>query len=312
MIQRVWLTPWIRAVALRYLVPAWFLVFALAHVLDIVPEGRLGIDGRIYQRAASAWLNGMDPWATGITLPDRTYHFAGLPPTVVAFIPSTIVPEHVFGAVSFVVSAVSAVWIVRKLHLAWWWLLFPPLVLGVLLGQPGIWVLALLLTAHPAAEALAAAFKIYALVPLVARLRYLGILIFVAASVASVVTMLDLWVLWAQQGLAVASRLVDEAAGGAGASARWWLVPPTAAAILYIAVLDRRAAGWLAVPAMWPSAQYHYPAMALPAIRVLPALVFAMPVAGAPAVAVIVHALLMAWDRAARRLEAARVSPTGD
>jgi hypothetical protein len=295
--ERLWLSPWFRAVALRYLVPAWFLIFALVHVIDIVPEGRLGFDGRIYHRAAAAWLQGMDPWSTGITLPDRTYHFAGLPPTVLAFVPTTVLPEALFGGISVVVSAAAAFWIVRKLNLAWSWLLFPPLVQGVLLGQPGVWVLALLLTANPAAEALAAAVKIYGLVPLVARLRLAGIVVFVVATIVSIALFADLWVLWAQQGVVVASRLVGEASGGVGATAYWWLIPPTVAAVGVIALLNRRAAGWLAVPALWPSAQYHYPVMALPAIRILPALVFAVPILGAPAVAVILHAWLMLWDR---------------
>jgi hypothetical protein len=295
--ERLRLSPWFRALALDYLVPAWFLIFALVHVIDIVPEGRLGFDGRIYHRAAAAWLQGMDPWSTGITLPDRTYHFAGLPPTVLAFVPTTVVPEDIFGAISFIVSCVCAVWIVRKLNLAWTWLLFPPLVQGVLLGQPGIWVLALLLTGHPVAEALAAGFKVYALVPLLARFRLAGIVVFVVATVVSIAFFADLWVLWAQQGVVVASRLVGEASGGVGATAHWWLIPPTIAAVVVIAGLNTRAAGWLAVPALWPSAQYHYPVMALPAIRILPALVFAVPVLGAPAVAVILHAWLMLWDR---------------
>lgn len=295
--ERLRLSPWFRAVALRYLVPAWFLIFALVHVIDIVPEGRLGFDGRIYQRAAAAWLQGMDPWSTGITLPDRTYHFAGLPPTVLAFVPTTVVPEDVFGAISVIVSGACAVWIVRKLNLAWSWLLFPPLVQGVLLGQPGVWVLALLLTDHPAAEALAAGFKVCAVVPLLARFRLAGMVVFAVATLISIAFFAHLWVLWAHQGVVVASRLVGEASGGVGATAYWWLIPPTVVAVGVIALLNRRAAGWLAVPALWPSAQYHYPVMALPAIRVLPALVFAVPILGAAAVAVILHAWLMLWDR---------------
>jgi len=300
-IEPVRFTPWLRGVALKYLVPAWFLIFALVHVMDIVPEGRLGFDGRIYHRAAAAWLGGMDPWKTGISLPEGTYHFAGLPPTVLAFVPTTVVPESVFGALSFVFSAAAAIWIVQKLRLPWSWLLFPPLVQGVLLGQPGIAVLALLLTAHPAAEALAAAFKVYALIPLLASRRATGILVFLVATGLSIVLFPGLWFLWVSQGAAVASRLVGEAAGGVGATAHWWLLAPTVAAIGVIAILDTRAAGWLAVPALWPSAQYHYPVMALPAIRILPALVFSIPILGMPAVAVILHAWLMLYDRFVRR-----------
>jgi hypothetical protein len=291
------LSPWFWTMALRYLVPAWFLAFAVVHVDDIVPEGRLGFDARLYHRAAAAWMNGMDPWATGITLPDRTYHFAGLPPTVLAVVPTTVIPEDLFGTISVLLSAAAAAWIIRKLKLGWSWLLFPPLVQGVLLGQPGIWVLALLVTGNPVAEALAAALKIYGLVPMVARLRFKGIVVFAVASLVSIALFADLWVLWWRQSMVVASRLVGEVSGGVGATAFWWLIPPTVAAVGVVAFLDRRAAGWLAVPALWPSAQYHYPAMALPAIRILPALVFSVPVPGAAPIAVMLHACLMVSER---------------
>jgi hypothetical protein len=37
-----------------------------------------------------------------------------------------------------------------------------------------------------------------------------------------------------------------------------------AAALGALALIDRRAAGWLAVPALWPAAEYFYATFALP------------------------------------------------
>ncbi|HVA85622.1 MAG TPA: hypothetical protein VNF73_04790, partial [Candidatus Saccharimonadales bacterium] len=39
------------------------------------------------------------------------------------------------------------------------------------------------------------------------------------------------------------------------------------ALILLVAVRDVRAAGWLAVPLLWPGAEYHYATFALPVAR---------------------------------------------
>jgi len=37
--------------------------------------------------------------------------------------------------------------------------------------------------------------------------------------------------------------------------------------ILLVAIRDTRAAGWLFVPLLWPGAEYHYAALALPVAR---------------------------------------------
>ena len=194
------------------------------------------------------------------------------------------------------VSAVAAVYIIRRLELPWWWLAFPPLVLGVGSANPGVVLLALLLWGHPVAEAIACGLKVYAVVPLVARKRVAGLAASAFVFGITVILAPGL-VAYLNQGQEVTGRLVTEALGGAGASAFLWLIPLTVLAIIVIARYDLPAAGWLAVPALWPAGQFHYAVMALPVVRLWPAALMAMPVPGFLAVAVILQAWLIVRGR---------------
>lgn len=297
MVTRIPASPWLVDQIRRVLLPAWFAVFAMVHVLDIIPEARLGFDARIYQGAASALLAGQDPWALPLVTGDTEYHFAGLPPTVLLFIPTAFLAADIAAFLVIGVSLIAGAYTIRKLGLPWYWLIFPPLVQGVLLGNPGILVLALLVTGHPLAEGAAAAVKVYALLPMVTRLRLWGTVVFGLAAVASMVVAPGLWVRYADRSLDIAGRLVTEASGGVGAWVHPALLFLTIAALLVILRLDYRAAGWLAVPSMWPGAQFHYPVMAMPVMTIPMAFVLAPPIFGLPAVAVILYAWVLAWHR---------------
>ena len=107
-----------------------------------------------------------------------TYHFAGLPPAVLAFVPTAWLPESVVAIVSAGVSFAAGAWIIGRLGLAWWWLLFPPLVMGALSANPGVVLLALLLSRWPPAEGLAGALKVYAILPMLAERRWRGLAAF--------------------------------------------------------------------------------------------------------------------------------------
>jgi hypothetical protein len=111
----------------------------------------------------------------------------------------------------------------------------------------------------------------------------------------------SLWAGWIVNSLDLSRRLVSEANGGVGATANPLLIPPTVAALVLIARLDLRAAGWLLIPAIWPSAQYHYAVNALPVITITSALIFSVPIPGMPAIAVIVYALVLAGSTLRRR-----------
>jgi hypothetical protein len=299
--------PWLSRVAGRYVLPVWFAIWSTVYVVGFTRDGTWAFDARIYYRAASLWVSGGDPWsASASTTQGGVYHFAGLPPTVLAYAPFTILPEDVFAIGMSVTSWFAAIFLVRRLRLAWWWLLFPPLVLGVGSANPGVLLVALLVWGNPLAEAVAAALKVYAVVPMVGNLRWRGLAAAALFAVLSGVFFPGLWRAYGEQGASVAGRLIGEAGGGAGATAYWWLIPPTVAAVAIIAWRNRSAAGWLAVPGVWPSGQFHYAVTALPVMRLWPAALFAMPVYGMPAVAVILHAWLMIRDdvRRDQRLEA--------
>jgi hypothetical protein len=71
----------------------------------------------------------------------------------------------------------------------------------------------------------------------------------------------------------------------------------TAAAIGILALIDLRAAGWLSVPALWPSSQFFYSAFALPVMSPILAVGLAVDQRGLPAQVICVYA---AWRLAQR------------
>ena len=56
----------------------------------------------------------------------------------------------------------------------------------------------------------------------------------------------------------------------------------TVVALAMLALRDRAAAGWLAVPAAWPASQLHYSTMALPVMTPLLAFFLAIPILRLP------------------------------
>jgi hypothetical protein len=224
-------------------------------------------------------------------------HFAGLPPTVLAFAPATLLSEDVFVALFTAVCFGAGAFVVRRLRLAWWWVLFPPFIHGASSGNPGIVVVALLLVPGTVGSALAPALKVFAVLPLAGERRIRPIVVFVIASGISALFFPNLWAGWVVNSLDLSRRLVTEANGGIGATANPLLIPPTVAALALIARLDLRAAGWLVAPAIWPSAQYHYAVNALPVITIPTAILFSVPIPGLPAIAVVLYALLLARER---------------
>lgn len=288
---------WLSRVATRYLLPVWFAIFSTYYAVYILTvHHTAGLDARIYSRAAKVWLAGGDPWSAAVYVPEvgRSYHFAGLPPTVLVFAPFAWLPESIIQWGWVAGSIAAGAWIIRRLGLPWWWLLFPPLVQGELSGNPGIVLLALLLTRWPCAEGVAAALKVYALLPMLVARRWWGITVFGGLCLLS----LPLWLAW--DPFATTGRLVQEASGGTGASAYWWLFLPTILAVAVIARLDLLTASWLAIPALWPSSQFHYGVMALPVIRLWPAALLAVPIYGMPAVAIILYGWLLVRDHRLR------------
>ena len=159
------LSPLVSGFFYRWFLPALFLVAAVPKFVHAIPHGSLGIDAVDRSQAAAACAAGSDPWEAYAVneFSGNTYHFSALPPMVVVAVPSRVLPQQLAIATVIVLAAVASVFVVRQLRLPWYWLLFPPIVEGVLSGNPSLPVLALLLSRL---AFMAPLLKIYAFVPI--------------------------------------------------------------------------------------------------------------------------------------------------
>jgi hypothetical protein len=243
--------------------PAWFVVI---DALWIAKPDALAIDARHYQRAASAWLAGGDPWA----VTESGIPYAAGPHTLLFYAPTSVLPVTVATWLWMALGIAGSVWLVRRLGLPIWWLAFPPLFHSMWNGNPQTIALALLVQGSVLGAVIAVGLKLYAAIPLLARWRHLVI----ALAVLAVVTLVLPWQLYLDRGLGVGSHLQTAWNGSA------WRIPvlviPT---LLALWVLRRRGAEWFAVPAVFPATQFYYVAMALPAIvgRPIVAALLALP-----------------------------------
>jgi hypothetical protein len=276
-------------------------------VRDTVP---LGQDIRIYYRGVEQWLHGGDPWAAEVVVRHSVFSYAGSPATTVLLAPSALFSEDQFTVLWLVLSALSAVAIVRWLRLPIWWLLFPPTAEALYSGNPQLVILMLLLAgaARPGviADSIAVALKVYAVIPLLGerRLRRVGLAL--VLTIATVVVAPSLWIHYAQQFGAISARLAQQSDSGFSAFYHPILLVPTAIAIILLWRRDRKAAAWLAVPALWPSSEFHYSTFAQPVMTPLLAVLLAVPNQQLAPVAITlyvfwrfavapVHAHLAAW-----------------
>jgi hypothetical protein len=263
--------------------PAWFVAI---DVLWLAKTYALGIDARHYQAAATAWLAGGDPWQVKIDW----VQYAASPHTLLFYVPTSLLPVQVSEVFWWTAGLVAAVWLVRHLKLPIWWVAFPPLFHAVWNGNPHSIMLALLVLGSPLAVALAAGFKYYALLPLLAKPRHL------AVAIAGLLITLPLlpWQLYLADGLGVSEHLAT--AWNGSATRLPILIPPVLVALW---ILRRQGGEWLIVPALWPGTQFYYQSLALPALtnRPLLAAAFALPAPLLAPLAVIALAALEVWRR---------------
>jgi hypothetical protein len=254
----------LRAAFVRIGLPAWFIVIDL---LWIARPEVLGVDARHYQRAASAWFAGGDPWA----VTEGGIPFAAGPHTLLFYAPTSVLPLPVSTAFWMVLGMAAAVWMVRRLGLPIWWVAFPPLAHALWNGNPQSIVLALLVAGGTLPAIVGVGLKLYAAIPLVFRPRQL---IWVVIALAITLPLLP-WQLYVADGFGVTSHLSSAWNGSA------WripiLIPPT---LLGLWILRHQGAEWFAVPAVWPATQFYYVSMAMPAVVAQPfaAAALALPV----------------------------------
>ena len=275
---------------------AWFadLSFILIglYVRNQVP---LGQDIVIYYRGVQAWLHGADPWSASVVVDHSTFSYAGSPATTVLFGPSALLSEGQFTALWLVLTALSALAIIRRLHLPLWWLLFPPIAEALYSGNPQVVVLMLLLAgagrAGAVADSIGVALKVYAVIPLLGQRELRRVALALVLTIATFVLAPSLWINYAQQFGEISARLARESENGYSAFYYPALLVPTAIAILLLWRRDPKVAAWLAVPALWPSTEFHYSTFALPVMTPLLAVPLAFPKALVPPIAIMVYVL---------------------
>jgi hypothetical protein len=284
----------------------WFLGWSLVRVQQLGWTGNgwdlsfVGRDFWIYRNAAVALISGGDPWAAFAPWNGTNWHFAAPPTAAQFFVPFAWLDASV-GLVFFVgLSAAMVLVGLRRLGLAAWWLLFPPLTEGLLAANPQILLIGLLLFGSgvngrgraglgiAAARTIAVGLKVYAFVPVVARREWRALALIGVVFVVSVVAAPGVWRQYATEFGIISSRVVTESNGGLSASiflqqsvfgnalpasellrtivglGAYGLI---AGLVLVVAVRDVPSAGWLAAPLLWPAAEYHLAAMAIPIAR---------------------------------------------
>lgn len=277
----------------RFLLPVVFGVITIG-TLWLSLGGWFGLDARVYRAAAAAVLVGGDPWLVTVD----GLRFAGPPPTLLMYLPAALIPETVAVAAYGLINLAAAIILVRSLRLPWWWMLFPPLSGGLIVGNPDP-IVACLVVCGGRFAGLAVPLKVYAALPLLFQRRFAA-LAMGAAICALTLPLLPTFL--ADAG--VVGNTFDTFADGRLSAWGTPLFVPTLVAIF----LMRRSGGeWLAVPALWPHTQLHYACLALPALRRRPVLAIALSVGFvqlAP-VAIIAQAVWEFWRaRRARPTEA--------
>ncbi len=263
----------------RYWLAVWFASISLVR-LSVLVTGEAGFDGRLYLRATRAWLDGLDPW---ILIDSQ--RFAAPPPTLIPLAPIALLPEDLGVAILLIAAVVGAVATVRLLHLPWWWLLFPPLIDGAWNANPQTLLVPLILVG---AGPVAAFLKVYALVPIALTLRWRALL--VTAGVLVITAPFLPWASYIGQFGDLSKVLADQSDGGLSATAIPWLIPIALLALLFC---GRERTAWLAVPVLWPSTQWYYSTLAMPALTPIAAALMAIPI---PGFAVVTAAIAIAIE----------------
>lgn len=269
---------------LRLKLALWFLlvdqVYAGAYL--VTHSGRPGSDAMLYAASTNAWLTGGDPWQ----ITEAGIRFAAPPPTMLLYIPFAYLPDSFNAAFWVIADVVAVTYVIRRLNIEWWWMLFPPIVEATLAGNPEPVMLALLVSGSDLARAAGPLLKVYALAPLLGERRWSAI---AGSLLVFLVTAFILpWGRFLDDAPLIAGSMAQQAVGLSAFSVP--LLLPVG--ILGLIALGTRRAGWLAVPVLWPHTQLHYATTALPEMTTLLAFGFSLPVPGAPAAAVAIQALL--------------------
>lgn len=259
---------------------AVFAVTSAAWVYDVLRGDALANDALVYRAGAAAFVAGGDPWSAG-------YHgwtFAAPPLQALIFAPAALVPVPVFVAFWTGLSVIAAIAIVRRIGLPAWWVAYPPLILGVALGNPSVVGMGVLLVGGP----LVGVILRPQLLPVVSPRT---IAMFGGLSLVVVALRPDF--------LTGLAETLARYQAESGAPVNFWLHPlaiPALAALALLWRVDRHAARWLLMPAVGPAMGWYGFAMVLPVASVPLAVACAVPIPGLGAAAITAYATIR-WCR---------------
>jgi hypothetical protein len=258
------------------LLAVWFVLFDLYYLRTLSGDSFL-LDARIYRAGSAAWLAGNDPWGASV----MALHFAALPPVVPLLAPLAILPDPVWGPLWLVLCVASGLVIVRRLRLNSVWLLFPPLMQGVLLGNPAIPAFALFVCGG---EPIALLVRPHLGFAALTERRWVAIGF--AVGLALVSFAVAPWRTYVSELPVIAARYAAEGGEGAdGPAILYWVAVAATAGVF---VLDHRRGGWLACATIPAPIAYHGLVSIMPIPNRLLAAVAAVPLPGVTAVVAVV------------------------
>jgi len=127
--------------------PVLIAVFTVVTLGLAIPPLLVGLpfgwDAVVYTEAARAWLEGANPW----TSQGYAIGYAAPPPSFLPYILFAPLPDPVVSAAWIVIALGCALYCLRRIGLPAWWLLFPPVSLGIMTGSSALLVTALLVRA---------------------------------------------------------------------------------------------------------------------------------------------------------------------
>ena len=283
-------SPWVWQIVRRWSLPLWFALISTSGVLaTIAIKPVLFFDARLYLMATRAWLAGLDPWTVELS----GYYFAAPPLTMLPLVPFALLPDPMDWLVLGALVVAGAIATLRILKLPWLWLLFPPVVHGLISGNVQLLLIPLVLGRG---AWLAPLLKVYAALPLVFLSKWRALAVFAVVLVVSAPLLP-----WA--------NYIDNFAqinGNLSEQARYGLSGPLIPALIPIGLLclwfvGRQAAAWFIVPALWPAQQWYYATLVMPIRSDLVGAIVAIPVAGSAYLALVVMGTLRFLGMVRRR-----------
>ena len=142
------------------------------------------------------------------------FSYAGLPPTTILLAPLTVLPEDLFVWLWLGLSVAAAVVVVRTLELPLAWLMYPPLLYGVLAANPHVVVMALVVAGGTGGGVLATVIKVVAIPPLIGERRWRALGLAALVFVATVLLAPALWESFLGRAGAVTDAIHAQSGGG--------------------------------------------------------------------------------------------------